>query len=351
MDLSILEPDEQALVISTGRESEYEGEDQGRLFWWYYGKPRGVLRCGHYIHDIVGLEDSVLGLIGPHARGCSSNQQGLADLMNWKVAYQGDETLIEIAAKRNTVYGVVATRTLVPDEPGSDKCKPHDKIVEVSLDGSNQTRDLFMHQHDIAKLAPSEAGLWILDYNFKWVTTPQQLLHLQGESTQKVWNNGEGKIHYGSVTGTEEGALIGSVALINRISRSGRQESLLLDEEVRQSYEELEEHYMQSWEFKFRRHKRIGQRKGYRGDGGSTSLRNFYWQNYRVTQLTKFNGEILYAVGKKLYCWPEPQPIHTFRHEITGLTAVDEPLIKELGTRTNMRMGRRRQKAVLRLAA
>src|SRR3989344_4933314 len=105
------EPVEQLLLISTGRQNPNEG----RLFLWYYGKPRGLGHASVYLHHPVSLEDKILICTGSDEIGLYSNDQSIRELLTGRVWYNDNPSVGSLAVSRGAVYAPIRSDVFIPD--------------------------------------------------------------------------------------------------------------------------------------------------------------------------------------------------------------------------------------------
>ncbi len=353
-----LEPEEDGLLISTGREDKHFG----RLFLWYVGRPRSIGSSEIYFHHPFVHQDRILALAGPaRLAGVYSSDQALQEFFTGEAWFGALNCAVShggiVYASRDAERGIADEELYQGGFFPSDVvriARPH--IAEPVL----QTDKV------IVNMASDGRNLYFLEARPRSFMPDYEISRWDGK--EKVTLASKTDLQrfpdISSLALADDGFVLGSVGVVEMIPDpkviSSTEYGLFNVHEAYAAccfFKKKAVEQQESSEHLIPRtlHEAIddvARRHGFVTEYDIPELASledlgyFFKKNFRIDHVLPFRGKILYSRKNKLYVSSNSlTPVWSFRHPITGLASVPFDLLKDIKGKASVRKGRAKQKS------
>ncbi|MDP1694460.1 MAG: hypothetical protein Q8L34_02880 [Candidatus Woesearchaeota archaeon] len=364
----LVEPTTQGLVITT---ADLENDQSGQAFLWYVGRPRSIHKESDTIlRNPIEHEGRLLVVCGrSRINGLLFGRgTGIGDLTNLQVMYRG---VVEgISSWQNQlIIAKASTQYITTDEK---VYQGGFENIEIGVLQEGKFRECMVLPRQVHAVIQGTEPILHTMYPYWWPDNFGEIIQLQGTPF-----NPQRKERFTYKTGSEapysigiyQGAIVlgkvgellflrdGKQAIVNRIvsdlhkkweDLSLRQILSNLGRSQRPSNEEIDMIADNS--------RPILKQHGIALEDDcelyySEAVVNAIEEEYAVRHIVEYNGEVFYAMGRRLYSLHQDTPLWTFRNTITGLGVLSEELLKKTKGKASVRRGRSAMRTMMQRAA
>lgn len=337
----LMQPGKEGLVIATSNDYNINDYLAGKLFLWYYGRPRrfykGDTICSLTYHDgkLLGMQDNNHGgYYHPYA---------LRDILEDRIVL--DEKFDYLYSDGERLYGTKETNEWIEVHENSLFYSYNPIEIGRIFDSKFET-DFIRHMF-VVSLASDGENVFLSEKKFP----AERLIGSKGARCVKIFGkNEETLLDLGEVLPpycllpTDKGLLAGVEFGIWNVTNNGAVEYFSEAHNYFTRLRDIWGYELDSYGFdlvkrtqKFLRGRNIPLFK--QDDEEINEL--LYWKlsaEFCVRYIVEFQDELVYATNHELYISGNEKPIWTFRDHIMGLAVVDsEDLLRKLKGETSVR--------------